>query len=208
MRKRQTGRSRHVGKQKSRLEQKLDGLVELLKSDNRTQLPEVFQSNPSNLSPDSGLSVQDDLSGSNTYQSVTNPQYAYEVPLVSHSEDTESSYAQLITPNSEPASVILQNSQHPFFRPTPEEAELNLHRFRTQFVPHFPFVIIPESMTADQLHHERPILWLSIMTVASVNTTQQIALSKHMREIFGKEVYVEGTRNMDLLLGILVYTAW
>jgi hypothetical protein len=46
------------------------------------------------------------------------------------------------------------------------------------------------------------------MAAASNNSTQQIALSKEVRAILGREVFVEGTMNMDLLLGIFVYAAW
>lgn len=63
-------------------------------------------------------------------------------------------------------------------------------------------------MTARQFRQQRPILWVCIMAVASNNSTQQILLSKEIRGIFGREAYVEGTRNMDFLLAILVYAAW
>lgn len=63
-------------------------------------------------------------------------------------------------------------------------------------------------MTAYQLRQESPILWLCIMTVASTRSIQQEALSKEMRGVFGREAYVEGTRNMDLLLAVLVYATW
>lgn len=63
-------------------------------------------------------------------------------------------------------------------------------------------------MKAYQLCQESPILWLSIMTVASTRSLQQGALSKEVRGVFGREAYVEGTRNMDLLLAILVYATW
>jgi hypothetical protein len=46
------------------------------------------------------------------------------------------------------------------------------------------------------------------MTAASSNSTQQTLLSKEARAIIGREALIEGTRNMDLLFGILVYAAW
>jgi hypothetical protein len=46
------------------------------------------------------------------------------------------------------------------------------------------------------------------MTVATKNAAQQVELSKEMRHLFGREAYVQGTRNLDLLFAILVYAAW
>jgi hypothetical protein len=46
------------------------------------------------------------------------------------------------------------------------------------------------------------------MATASNSSTEQILLSKEIRAIFGREAYVEGTRNMDFLLAVLVYAAW
>jgi hypothetical protein len=63
-------------------------------------------------------------------------------------------------------------------------------------------------MTAQQLRQESPLLWLSIMTVASTRSTQKVMLSKEVSGVFGREAYVEGTRNMDFLLAVLVYTTW
>ena len=63
-------------------------------------------------------------------------------------------------------------------------------------------------MTARRLRQERPILWACIMTVASSNSRQQIVLSREVRGLLGREAYVEGTRNMDLLLAAFVYTVW
>ncbi|KAF7953725.1 uncharacterized protein EAE97_001124 [Botrytis byssoidea] len=71
-----------------------------------------------------------------------------------------------------------------------------------------PFINIPSSVTAHQLRQERPFLWVAIMTVASNNSKQQTIMSKEARTIFAKEAFVEGTRTMDLLLAILVYTVW
>jgi len=102
----------------------------------------------------------------------------------------------------------LQPLLHPALEPSPEDAESYLNKFRTNFVKHLPFIVISPSVTAHQLRQERPILWVCIMTVASSNSTQQIVLSKEVRGILGREAYVEGTRNMDLLLAVLVYAAW
>ena len=90
----------------------------------------------------------------------------------------------------------------------PADAESFYGRFRSDFVHYFPFVVIAPSVTAVQLRQQYPLLWLCIMTVASTDTGQQLFLSKNVRETLVREVYVVGTRNLDLLLAILVYIAW
>ena len=73
---------------------------------------------------------------------------------------------------------------------------------------YFPFIIVPESTTAYELHHDRPFLWLCIMSVASKSSIQQKALGKEIKITIGREIFVEGKNNLDLLLGLLVYVAW
>ncbi|PYH98989.1 hypothetical protein BO71DRAFT_3062 [Aspergillus ellipticus CBS 707.79] len=92
--------------------------------------------------------------------------------------------------------------------PGDNDASLYLDRFRSSFIGNLPFLVISPSLTARQLCQESPLLWIAIMTVASIRTTQQRAMSKRIREIFGREAYIEGTRNMDFLLAVLVYATW
>lgn len=106
------------------------------------------------------------------------------------------------------AAITLPPLVHPALEPSPEDAESYLKRFRIDFVKHLPFIIMSPSVTAHQLRQESPFLWLSEMTVASSRSTQQIALSKEVRGIFGREAYLEAIRNIDLLLAVLVYATW
>ena len=72
----------------------------------------------------------------------------------------------------------------------------------------FPFIIISESTSAQELRRHRPFLWLCVMSVASKSTVQQKALAKEIKITMGREVFVEGKNNIDLLLGMMVYVAW
>lgn len=96
----------------------------------------------------------------------------------------------------------------PALEPSPANAELYLNFFRTKFVKNLPFIVLADSLTAEQLRQEQPLLWFSIMTVASTRSVEQTRLSAAWKEILPREVFVETTRNMDLLLAILVYTSW
>ena len=88
------------------------------------------------------------------------------------------------------------------------EAEEYLNTFRTRKADHFPFIVIPESTTAHELHRDRPFLWTCIMSISSKSSAQQLLLGKEIRITVGREMIVEGRNNMDLLLGILVFIAW
>ena len=92
--------------------------------------------------------------------------------------------------------------------PSLDEAEAFLRRFRPHMATYFPFIIIPDSTTAQELRRYRPFLWLCLMSVASKSTAQQKALAKEMKITMGREVFVEGKNNIDLLLGMMVFVAW
>ncbi|KAL4905586.1 hypothetical protein BDW74DRAFT_185117 [Aspergillus multicolor] len=94
------------------------------------------------------------------------------------------------------------------FEPEPAEAERCLNWFRTHMLGSLPFLVLSSSITAEQLRQERPLLWLSIMTVACTRPAQQQALSKETREIFGREAYIEGRRSLDFLWAVLVFVSW
>jgi hypothetical protein len=177
----------------SKLEAKLDDIVTLLKSSTQgvpamknSQVSSILQATGSG-----GIEEQIDSISSLTGTGATNTLEA-------------SSSSNRAPPDSLGSQPILTLA----LEPSKEDAELILRRFRCDFVKTLPFINIPSSVTAHQLRLERPLLWIAIMTVASNSTKQQISLSKEARGIFAKEAFVEGTRNMDLLLAILVYTIW
>ncbi|KAL2865264.1 Zn(II)2Cys6 transcription factor domain-containing protein [Aspergillus lucknowensis] len=92
--------------------------------------------------------------------------------------------------------------------PSISDSERYLDRFRSEIVANLPFLVLSPSITARQLRQERPLLWLSIITVACTRPAQQRALSKEVRAVFGREAFVEGTRDLDFLCAVLVYAAW
>lgn len=186
----------------SKLEEKLDGIVTLLQS--ATQVTPALSNNSNvNILSEFGLSSRagDGVGLIGHLTATIDPNYHGNLftPLVSSSSGL-SSTSTLV--NFQPAFL------HPSLQPRPEDAELCLNKFRTDFVKHLPFIIIPPSVTSHQLYQEKPILWVSIMTVTCNYSTQQIALSKEFRAIIGREALVERTKNIDLLLGILVYAIW
>ena len=92
--------------------------------------------------------------------------------------------------------------------PSPDEAEEILGSFRPHTATYFPFIIIPESTTAQELRRYRPFLWLCVMSVASKSTREQKALAMEIKITMGRELFIEGKNNIDLLLGMMVFVAW
>jgi len=94
--------------------------------------------------------------------------------------------------------------------PLEDEAELeeNLETYRTKMVAYFPIVVIKKDVTVRQLSEERPFLWLVIRALCSKNTVRQAALGIQVRNVLGREMLLEGTKTLDLLLGLLVFAAW
>jgi hypothetical protein len=208
---RQRTLKRPAAQQTSKLEAKLDGLVSLLKS--ATHGPSGIINAPLGNSAldDLVAASQESTPGPTASSRVGYREYMHSRPSPNESGFTEhintpaTSSASKQTP---PNSFNLQLMLNPALEPSPEDAESYLNRFRTDCVKHFPFIIISPLVTAHQLRQDRPLLWNSIMTVASSNSTQQISLSKEMRGTLAREAFIEGTRSMDLLLAILVYAAW
>lgn len=74
---------------------------------------------------------------------------------------------------------------------------------------HFPFVIIPESKNSSALRRDCPFLLLCILTACLEHDPGlQENLEREIREVIGTCLIMEMRRNMDLLQGLLVHTAW
>ncbi|KAK1714396.1 hypothetical protein BDP67DRAFT_618253 [Colletotrichum lupini] len=90
----------------------------------------------------------------------------------------------------------------------PDEAEALFEAFRGQNLKYFPFLNFKATMTAEELRGERPFLWICIMTVASRVSSQQLALGQRVRQIVSHKLLVENERSIDYLLGLLVILGW
>lgn len=204
LRKRRTV-SRRPADKVGKLEMKLDGLVALLTS--------TTSSTPANLN---AISVNSTIEDSPTYSvnespAVNDDRYGghdLNKPLDTGHDPLDSVLTPAASSSSDQVLNSLPFSLHSALLPSPDDAESYLETFRTEMLEHLPFVAISPLTTAHQLRQESPFLWLSVMTVASNRSSQQIALSKRVREIFGLEAFLEGTRSIDLLLAVLIYAAW
>ncbi|GAD91479.1 glucose-methanol-choline (gmc) oxidoreductase [Paecilomyces variotii No. 5] len=187
----------------AQLEEKLDGLVSLLKS--------TAQSTPASAVADI-TSRRDSTTGEN----IQTPS-----PIRSGSQTVGSNDDELRNNLSNrtvlpPATVGLErlSSQSPSaaalceLGPSMEEDEDNLERFRSKYLKYYPFTWIPSSTTAQQLRHDRPYFWLCIMSITTRSSSRQLDLDTRIRHILAQKIALELERSMDLLLAVLTYCAW
>lgn len=92
---------------------------------------------------------------------------------------------------------------------TVQEADELLNKFREHKMHQFPFVIIPKGMNASDLWRKSPFLLLCILTAClEHNPVLQDILEREVREHISTYLIMEMRRDMDLLQGLLVHTAW
>lgn len=91
---------------------------------------------------------------------------------------------------------------------SPTEAEEYLMNFRNYKLKFFPFIHLPPTVTAEQLHQDRPFLWLCIMTASCKSTSKQLRLGNKIRQVLAEKIVVQSEKNIDLLLGLLTFIGW
>ncbi|OQV07342.1 hypothetical protein CLAIMM_11793 [Cladophialophora immunda] len=177
----------------ARLEQKLDGLVSLIKSG--------ALSSTVDISPQATRSLDDPLPRGSINMDTNTPGYVQSLGVsLLGVIDAGTLETSSTTPTTDGTRASYEPSQ--------AEAEEFLASFRTYKSRCFPFVHIPSTTTASHLKQERPFLWLCIMSIASKSTSQQRLLGSRIRHLIAQEVVVQLNRNMDLLLGILAFIGW
>jgi hypothetical protein len=88
------------------------------------------------------------------------------------------------------------------------EAEALIDLFRYQILPHFPFITLQQVGSAQQLYQEKPLLYIAILAISSRSSSQQKQLGQLVMKQLAERMFLNGERNLDLLLGVLTYAAW
>ncbi|KAI9650910.1 hypothetical protein NHQ30_000945 [Ciborinia camelliae] len=183
-----------------RLEQRLDGLVSLLRT--------ISPNNPE---------VENALNSFTTKTTDSHPPpFSPHNITISSIQNSDEAASASVDPSASQFPPTPASSTFPTYpytlpegaEPTTEEAERYFQSFCTRNLPHFPFIQFGNGMTARQLRQERPFFWLCIMTMSSTVVHRQIILGKVIREIAARELVVEGKRNLDLLLGLVCFLGW
>ena len=91
---------------------------------------------------------------------------------------------------------------------TANEAEILLSDALSEY-GHFPWVVLPSQVTLDEFRRERPSLLSSLLAIAS--RRQPIireSLEREFKNIVSAKVVMDGSPDVDLLQGLLIYLAW
>ncbi|KAK3379003.1 hypothetical protein B0T24DRAFT_144101 [Lasiosphaeria ovina] len=190
----------------SRLEEKLDDLVSLLRSQAGEKQPQP----PPQL-------VSTDLNTPSTTPGTicTNSQSLPATPSTSANlqpqvtVDTDTSVIHVLRPAPDyPMSLspILEDVSAHHFPALAADAQLDL--FRRVFLPTFPFVHLPSSMTAADLRHQKPFLWLVVMCYTTKNAARQFAIEETVWQIVSRRVVAQHMADLDLLLGVVCFASW
>ncbi|KAI9154853.1 Transcription factor himD [Paramyrothecium foliicola] len=88
----------------------------------------------------------------------------------------------------------------------PESDEVLLSIYRTRLSPQFPFVIVPDSLTALELQRSRPFLAKAIIMVASLRHRQSMWNQNRLllRQI-SESIFMGPERSLDLLQSVIVF---
>lgn len=90
-----------------------------------------------------------------------------------------------------------------------DEAELLLQKFKLEYSPFFPFVVVPPEKTFLDLKDKNPILVLvSLMVACRDDSPRQTTIAKKIREIISFTILVKGEQSLDLLQGVMLFLAW
>ncbi|TLD13996.1 uncharacterized protein PgNI_04470 [Pyricularia grisea] len=191
----------------ARLEEKLDSLVSLLRSQGvTTDQSSVVQSNAvsssaSRVSPGSEASRTSPAYSceptANNFPSVILEASDNNISMIRTSQSSE---------NSQTLQLVMEDiAAHVNMGPAADE---QFDHFRRCFLVIFPFIRIPPSMTSDELRQQSPFLWLTIMSITAKSLAKQFAMEETIWSIISKRVVTQRRANMDLLLGLICFTAW
>ncbi|EDN91134.1 hypothetical protein SS1G_00537 [Sclerotinia sclerotiorum 1980 UF-70] len=88
------------------------------------------------------------------------------------------------------------------------QAEEALREFASR-ASAFPFILLPPHTSLETLRHERPVLLLAVLTSTGENNLPvHHVLEKELRETISNRIIMHGEKNIDLLQGILLHLAW
>ncbi|KAK0382447.1 hypothetical protein CLIM01_00260 [Colletotrichum limetticola] len=90
-----------------------------------------------------------------------------------------------------------------------DSAEKLLSTFRVM-LKHFPCVALPPDATVTSLSKTKPFMLLAILSTASATSALQghTLYDEEFRKILGLKFVAGGERTLELLQGLLIYTAW
>lgn len=200
----------------AQLEQKLDDLATLLASARKTPSSNDEQSpNPGSRSRSPVPQISQDI------DSPVSLQQGFQFHEIELREGLSSTLVSIDPPrfqktpattNSQPSTTWAALSHSPqalALDPDNSEAENLLDTFRTECVLYSPLIYIPPNKTARQVQQDTPFLWKVIVAITSSGTpARQSALCTKIMEEICTRLLLKSEKTLELLQGILLFTAW
>ncbi|KAI1119746.1 hypothetical protein F5Y10DRAFT_157271 [Nemania abortiva] len=124
---------------------------------------------------------------------------------------------------SEPLVVPRIPHEHSVATTTPQLVDdisvACLDSFRTRMLPHFPFIHLSQSLTAEELHRTRPLLFQSIVCVTWPFSEEREARALNVKRALCEEAFLRQVRAgmnqsthidpaLDLLQALMTYISW
>jgi hypothetical protein len=94
---------------------------------------------------------------------------------------------------------------------TPEQADTLVELYKSDMMPHFPFVAIQPHTTSRVLRTEKPFLFLAILSVACFHDlNNQERLGNRFKYMVSEKVLLGGDDclSLEYLQGLLIVLAW
>ena len=208
MRKRGSGKEPKASVRVTRLEEKLDSLVSLMRAN--PQAPAAGLADSSTNSPESYITTPKSASTHTSNAASDGVNNGRLDGRANGSNDRRPFPADPNGPGQMCSDVAQSNGRLPNFNSSMipvEEAEQCLETFRANMLDSYPIMVIPD-ISASALKAQRPFLWLAIMVVTTKSTLKQRCLGMEIRAKIAERLIVEGERDLDLLMGLLVCVAW
>jgi uncharacterized protein (DUF1810 family) len=89
-----------------------------------------------------------------------------------------------------------------------QEGEALLCTFRDQLLPSLPLLHLPSEVTFHDLCSSHPFLVQAILAVTIPTLARKRALGDKFKQDIGHAMIAKGRSNLDILLALLVFTAW
>jgi hypothetical protein len=174
----------------AQLEEKLDDLVSLLKSSHDVEVQDQTADETVDTSP-----LRNPSTG--TSAKTCSPEAAMNGNTVNRKRCTLPFRDDDESTSSQPTS-----------KPTGQE-DVYLQVYRSHMSRYFPFVMILDSISAEELAQSKPFLLEVIQVAASYKEQGRQALrGKEVLEDLIRRLLFDSEKSMDLLQGLLVYICW
>lgn len=210
---RRRSNKRQASSRTAQLEEKLEDLVTMLRNQNALKPASTHQPASHNAGAGIPTPTNNSLSDGSPHGNNDIPDRPSPIGVPPLREGSRHPFADAVLQEAccdrrlegAPMSSLIPYPDTPTSR---LEAEDSLRLFRTKYLPTFPCVHLPPGLTAEQLREEKPFLWFSIMIITCQSSPRQLAMGDTMKRIVAEKLVMEHEKNMDILIGLIVFLGW